>query len=215
MRRLLPITTALVALAAPLLGAAAADAAPTIAIKPGKIARGPDIAVPHLDDKTVVDGSVRVQARSPRVLLYGKWHDHYIAATGDREWGNVKLVRIAQSGKVKVLRKFIDPFQTMLDAEADQVVYSYGDSTQKPTLAVYDLGLGREVSVNTFASLPELLEFDEGLVVASFGSFKVKTITWDTVIDETNRVNAKFGNFASKAHDLLGFYSKDPDQGGC
>jgi len=215
MRRLLTTTTALVALALPLLGAAPAHAASTIEIKPGKIARGPDIAVPHLEGKTIVDGDIRVKVNSPRVKLFGKWHDAYIAATGDREWGNVKLVRIAKSGNLKVLRKFVDPFNTILDAEADQVAYSYGDATQKPTIAVYDLGLKKEVSVNAFASLPTLLEFDEGLVVASFSSFKIKTITWDTVSDETLRVSSKQSNYASKAHDLLGFYNKDPYDGGC
>ena len=95
------------------------------------------------------------------------------------------------------------------------MAYSYGDSTSKPTIAVYDLALKSEVSVNAFASLPTLLDFDEGSVVASFGDFKVKTIRWDTVSDETVRVNTKFSNFASQAHNLLGFFNKDPFNGGC
>ena len=53
------------------------------------------------------------------------------------------------------------------------------------------------------------------MVVASFSSFKVKTITWDTVSDDTLKVNTKMGNFASMAHDLLGFFNKDPFNGGC
>jgi hypothetical protein len=215
MRRLLTTTTALVALAAPLLGGAPADARATIEIKPGKIARGADIAIPHIDGSTIVDGDIRVKVQAPRVMLYGKWHDFYVVATGDREWGNVKLLRVAKSGNVKQLAKFIDPFNTVLDAEADQVAYSYGDATQKPTIAVYDLGLKDEVAVNAFASLPTLLEFDESLVVATFQEFKIKTITWDTVSDDVLRVNSRVANYASKAHDLLGFFSKDPFTGGC
>ncbi len=216
MRRLLTTTAALLALAAPLLAAAPSSAAPPdIAIKPGAIKRGPDIAGVHLEGKTIVDGDVRVTLKAPRVLLYGKSNDVYVAATGDREWGNVKLLQVSASGATKKLATFIDPFNTELDADGGQVAYSYGDSTSKPTIAVYDLALKSEVSVNAFASLPTLLDFDEGLVVASFFSFKVKTVTWDTVSDETLKVNTKMSNFASVAHDLLGFYSKDPFDGGC
>ena len=216
MRRLMTTTTALLALAAPLLAAAPSSAAtPDVAIKPGTIKRGPDVSGAHLEGKTIVDGDVRVTLKAPRVVLYGKSNDVYVAATGDKEWGNVRLWQVTASGATKQLAKFIDPFNTLLDADGAQVAYSYGDATSKPTIAVYDLGLKSEVSVNAFASLPTLLDFDEGTVVASFSDFKVKTITWDTVADETVKVNSKYSNFASQAHDLLGFYNKDPYHGGC
>ena len=216
MRRLITTTTALLALATPLLAAAPSHAAPPdVTIKPGTIARGPDVSGAHLEGKTIVDGDVRVTLKAPRVLLYGKSDDVYVAATGDKEWGNVKLLQVTASGATKQLAKFIDPFNTLLDADGGQVAYSYGDSTSKPTIAVYDLALKSEVSVNAFASLPTLLDFDEGSVVASFGDFKTKTIQWDTVSDETVRLNTKFSNFASQAHNLLGFFNKDPFDGGC
>ena len=56
----------------------------------------------------------------------------YVAATGDKEWGNVKLVQVTASGATKQLAKFIDPFNTLLDADGGQVAYSYGDSTPSP-----------------------------------------------------------------------------------
>jgi hypothetical protein len=216
MRRLLSTTTALLALAAPLLVTAPSNAAPAeVVIKPGVLKRGPDVAGAHLDGKTIHDGDVTVKLTAPRVMLYGKWNDFYIVATGDREWGNVKLVRVSANGVTKRLAKFIDPFNTQLDSDGGQVAYSYGDSTSKPTIAVYDLDENAEVSVNAFASLPTLLDFDEGLVVASFSDFKVKTITWDTTADLTERVNSKQANYASVAHDLLGFFNKHPFNGGC
>ena len=216
MRRLLTTTTALLALAAPLVTSAPAVAAPAdVEIKPGTLSRGPDVAGAHLDGKTIHDGDVTVKLTAPRVLLYGKWNDFYIVATGDREWGNVKLVRVAADGATKRLAKFIDPFNTQLDSDGGQVAYSYGDSTSKPTIAVYDLDQNAEVTVNAFGSLPQLLDFDEGLVVASFWDFKVKTILWDTTADTTERVNSKQANYASVAHDLVGFFNKDPFNGGC
>jgi hypothetical protein len=219
MRRLLTTTTALLALAAtavaPLLAIAPADAAETIVIKPGALPRGPDIAGPHLDGTTIVDGDVSVKVRRPNVILYGKWHDQYVAATGTSAWDKVKLVRISATGSVTVLREFIYPFTARLDAGNDLIAYSYGDSTQKPTLAVYDLGLDEEVSIHAFAAVPELIGFGDGLVVASFGPPKAKTFTWNTVTNEVVRVNTKQGNYASVAHNLLGYYSKDPQFGGC
>ena len=121
-------------------------------IKPGTLARGPDVSGVHLEGKTIVDGDVRVTLKAPRVLLYGKSDDVYVAATGDKEWGNVKLWQVTASGATKQLAKFIDPFNTLLDADGGQVAYSYGDSTSKPTIAVYDLalkerGLGQRVRV--------------------------------------------------------------------
>ena len=216
MRRLLTTTTALLALAAPLLAAAPSTAAPAeVAIKPGALKRGPDVAGAHLDGKTIHDGDVSVTLKAPRVMLYGKWNKYYVVATGDREWGNVKLLRVSAAGVTKKLAEFIDPFNTLLDSDGGQVAYSYGDSTDKPTIAVYDLLQEHEVSINAFTSIPRLLDFDEGLVVASFWDFKIKTLTWDTVADHIEKVNSKRANYASKAHDLLGFFSKAPDSGGC
>jgi hypothetical protein len=215
MRRVLTFTTALMTVGVSLLAAAPSGAAETIPIKPGALSRGPDVRGPHVEGTVIVDGDVSVKVKRPNVLLYGKWQGSYIAATGNSQWGNVKLVKIAATGAVKVLREFIDPFNAVLDAESDQVAYSYGDSTQKPTLAVYDLGLDDEVSVHAFAGLPRLLAFDDGLTVASLGSPKVKTLTWNTVSNDVTKVNAKLGNYASVAHDLLGYFSKDPQFGGC
>jgi hypothetical protein len=222
MRRLLTTTTALLALAAPLLttllttGSAHAETEPPIiAIKPATIARGADIAVPHLEGTTIVDGAVRVPLNTARARLYGKWQGSYIAATGNKQWGNVKLWRVSSAGATKQLAAGIDPFNTLLDAEADQVVYSYGDSTSRPTIGLYDLGLDKELAARAFASLPTLLEFDQGLVVATFTSLTIKTVTWDTVANLVVKVNGKQSNYASKAHDLLGYFNKDPFLGGC
>ena len=133
MRRLFTITIASLALAAPLLisGAASAQAPSPLDIKPGKLARGADISVPHLDGTTIVDGAIRIKLDVKRVLLYGKWNNAYIAALGNAQWGNVRLARVAKNGAVKVLREGIDPFNAVLDAEADQVAYSFGDATPR------------------------------------------------------------------------------------
>ncbi len=216
MRRLLTTTAAVIALAAPLLAVAPSTAAPAeVTIKPGSIKRGPDVAGPHLDGTTIHDGDISVTLKAARALLYGKWKQYYIVATGNQQWGNTKLVRVAKSGNTKLLVSSIDPFNAELDADGGQVAYSYGDATQRPTIGVFDLAQKEEVISRSFASLPTLLDFDLGRVIASFWSFKIKTLTWDTVIDTTARLNGKRSNYASIAHNLLGYFSKDPQAGGC
>jgi hypothetical protein len=215
MRRLLTTIIASAVLAAPLLTSGAASAEATVGIKPGQLARGADVAVPHLEGTTIVDGTTRIKVKSPRVILYGKWNNGYIAATGDSGFGDVRLVKVARSGTIKVLREFIDPFNTVLDAAAGQVAYSYGDAISRPTLAVTDLRTKDEIATHPFASLPTLLDFDEGLIVTSFASFHVRTLTWDTVSDDVVEVNQKQANYASSALDLVGFFSRDPFDGGC
>jgi hypothetical protein len=219
MRRLLTTTAAqligLVALAAPLLATAPATAADTIPIRPTSLPRGADVSGPHLEGTTIVDGSTTVKVRRPNVILYGAWKGSYVAATGNSQWDDVKLVRISKTGTVRVLREFIDPFEARLDAANGQIAYSYGANTQKPTIAVYDLRLKDEVSVRPFPALPELLTFEKGLVVTSFAPPEPKTITWNTVTNEVSKLNSKFGNYASVANNLFGYFSKDPQRGGC
>lgn len=216
MRRLLTTTAAVLALAAPLLTAAPSNAAPPeVTIKPGALKRGPDPVGVHLDGNTIHDGGVTVEVNAARVLLLGKWNDFYIAALGNKEWANTRLVRIAKSGRVKLLVAGIDPFNVTLDADGNQVAYSYGDSTQRPTIGVYDFLQKEEVISRSFSSLPTLLDFDLGRVIASFWSFKIKTVSWDTITDTPGRVNGKRSNYASVAQNQLGFFSKDPQAGGC
>ena len=163
MRRLLTTTTVLLALAAPLLVTAPSNAAPAdVVIKPGALKRGPDIAGAHLDGTTIHDGDVTVELTQARAILYGKWNDFYIVATGDKEWGDVKLWRVSAAGVKKRLAKFIDPFNTELDPDGGQVAYSYGDSTSKPTIAVYDLEEQAETSVNAVRVAAETARLRRG-----------------------------------------------------
>src|SRR5690242_8647447 len=86
MRRLTTTTAHLIgllALAGPLMVASPASAAETIAIKPTSLPRGADIAGPHLEGTTIVDGTTTVKVHRPNVILYGAWKSYYVAATGD------------------------------------------------------------------------------------------------------------------------------------
>lgn len=212
MRKLLTALLATLALAAPL---APAGAQAPLEIEPGKLARGADLATPHLEGTTIVDGDRRVSVKAGRIELHGRWKGFYVASLGDRSWAHVRLVRISKAGVVKTLRQLTDPFNTILDPVAGQVAYSFGDSTRRPTIAVYDLAAKAETSARAFASLPTLLEYDEGLVVASLGGPQVRTLTWDTISDDVLVLNQKQGWFASKAHDLYSYFTKDPFLGGC
>jgi len=203
------------ALVVPLASVAPASAKEPLQIKPAKLARGADIAVPHVEnDHTIVDGEHRIEVKAARVQFLGRWHQRYVAVIGNAQWGNVRLVKVSPAGVTKVLRTHVDPFNAVFDPTSGRVAYSFGVNTQKPTLAVFDLEAKKEVATRSFAALPTLLDFDAGVAVASFFDH-AKTITWNVAAGKVQTINAKTANYASVAHDLLGYYSKDPYQGGC
>jgi hypothetical protein len=216
MRRLLTTGVALAALATPLLAAAPSTAAPVqVTIKPTALQKGPHQAGVHLDGKTIHDGSVKVKVDAERVLLFGKWNQYYIVATGNQSWGNVKLVRVAKSGNTRLLLAGFDPFNAELDADADRVALARAVNSLEPRIAVFDLVSKTEVASLGVPAAPALLDYDQGRVITSLWSSNPKTLTWDTVTDTTGKLNGKRSNYASVAHDQLGFFDRDPQFGGC
>ena len=220
MRRLLTTTTALLALAAtavaPLLATAPADAAETIAIKPASLPRGPDIAGPHLDGTTIVDGDVSVKVKRPNVILYGKWHDQYVAATGTSTVGQgqarADLRDRHRQGAARVHRPVHRRPRRRRTTRSPTPTATAPRSP--PSRSTTSASTRRSRSTAS-RPCPTCSAFGDGLAVASFGPPKAKTITWNTVTNDVVRVNTKQGNYASVAHDLLGYYSKDPQRGGC
>ncbi len=216
MRRLLVCLVAAGTLACSLMVAAPSTGQAPFRIKPATLERGTDIATPHVDeDHVIVDGDRRIEVKAARVNLLGRWTQSYVAVIGNAQWGNVRLVTVSPTGTVKVLRTHVDPFNVVLDPTAGRVAYSFGVATQKPTLAVFDLASRQEVASRSFSSLPELLDFDQGTAVASFGSFRIKTVRWTVDTDTVARVNGRLSNYASVDLDLLASYTKDPYMGGC
>jgi hypothetical protein len=215
MRRMLTTAAALAALATPLLAAPSTAAPVEVTIKPGTLKKGPHESGVHLDGKTIHDGAVKVKVNAGRVLLYGRWNQYYVVATGNESWGNVKLVRVAKSGNTKLLVAGIDPFNARLDADADRIAYARAVNSQEPRIGVFDLVSKTEVASLSFPAAPALLDYDQGRVITSLWSSRPKTLTWDTVTDTTGKLNGKRSNFASIAHNLLGFFDRDPQFGGC
>lgn len=213
MRRLLSPAMVSLTLAGALLTAAPAGAVTDLRIEPASIARGPDVAVPYLDGTTIVDGQTRVPLPGHNALLYGTWRGSYVAATGNAQWGNVRLWLVPAQGTPTRLRSGIDPFNTILDG--GRIAYSYGVNISRPTIAVYDLALARETTVHAFAALPTLVDFGDGRVLATFGPPQAKTVSWDIASDTVTRLLSKRSDIADIDHDLIGFFDRDPYRGGC
>ena len=87
------LATAVVGALAATLVAAPASAVPTMTIKPTKLSRGADVAIPHLEGKTVVDGSVRIKVKAPTVRLVGKSGTAYVVGTAGRTGRRPRAVR--------------------------------------------------------------------------------------------------------------------------
>ena len=193
-------------------GAARRRTARTWRSSPASSRAGPTSRAPTSTARPSSTATSRIKLKAPRALLYGKWNDelhrgHRRPRVGQRQAvaGRGRPARRRSSRRSSTRST---PCSTPTAARSPTPTAT----PPKPTIEVYDLEQNDEVAVNAFASLPNLLDFDEGLVVASFFDFKVRTITWDTVADETVKVNSRRRNYASMAHDLLGLLQQGPVQ---
>ena len=189
MRRLLTTTIAGLALAAPLLTSVAASAqAPSpLEIKPGKLARGADISAPTSmarPSSTAPSGS---SWTSSGCCSTASGTNAYIAALGNAQWGNVTARAGRQERQGEGAARGIDPFNTVLDAEADQIAYSFGDATSVATLEVYDLGIKGAVAARAPSRrYRPCSSSTRGSPSPRSSDFKVRTFTWNTVADDVS-----------------------------
>lgn len=195
--------------------APAAHASEPLVLKPGKIHRGPDIAIPHLDGTTIIDGAVSVKVSAGRVVLHGKSGNAYIATTMSKEGANQKLVRVGPQGTVRVLHKDSNAYLTRLADSGDRVAVAGPGAPTRQTVSVYDARTGEVLAERRFAGSLTLLDLsDQGLVISNFAT-PMSTYVWDPATDAVRQLNKKMTNFADAELDLLAFYSKDPYFGGC
>src|SRR3954471_18583475 len=143
-------------LAATLL-AAPASAKPALVLTPGGLPRGADVAVPHLEGKTVVDGSVRVRIKAPTVRLLGKSGAAYVVATGNAQGGHGRVFRVAADGTRTLLTR-ANVYQTSLSGDGSRVVGTKVGRALTTTVTSYDATTGAQVATRTFNDYTSVLD---------------------------------------------------------
>jgi hypothetical protein len=210
-----PLSTLLVALAtgtlaATVVAAPASAAAPTT-LNPAKLPRGADVAIPHLEGKTVVDGSVRIRIKAPTLRLLGKSGTSYIVGTADRQGAHGKFFRVAPDGTRTTLGP-ANIYMTELSGDGQNLVSTKVPSNRATVVRVWSATTGATVASRSFKGYASALDADTGRVLVGGPR---KTWLWTTSTDSV-AVVARYSGYAGDiSADVVAGYTKDPYQGGC
>ncbi|GAW49138.1 MULTISPECIES: hypothetical protein [unclassified Nocardioides] len=212
----LAAATALIALAAVCASpaVAAAPEAPTVELKPGSIERGADIAGPHVEGSTVVDGSLRITLDSPHVSLLGTSGKAYVVLVSEKDGSAPKVLRVRRDDGYRVLTRGQDSWDVVLSDDGDHLLSTPSYSAHRTVVRVLDATTGDPVQERTFPGSATVLSADGGrAVLGSWGPDR--TFWWDFVADDTRRISNRPGYAADIDADRVASYTGDPYDGGC
>ena len=204
------ITVSASALAATLVAGPAA-ALPTTTLTPHGLPRGADVAVPHLEGKTVVDGAVRIRIKAPTLVLLGKSGAAYVVGTADAQGAHGRIYRVTADGTRTLLARS-HPFQSILSGDGSRIVTSHLGRTPKATITVVDATTGARVAKRTFGGYASALDADAGRVLVGDNG---KASLWTTSTDSVAVLSRHSGYFGDLSTDVVATFTKDPYDGGC
>lgn len=212
-----PRTTglALGALATALMVATPAHgAAPTVELQPHELTRGPDIAIPHVEDGGFVDGERRVELPGTAARIIGESGGDWLVGTYNPDrTRNRRVVRVAADGTVTDLLRNLDVFSVILSADGSTLAWQqYVDEGRRVITHVAsaeDGSILRSKGPNRHYSL---LDVDADRVIVGGGD---RVLQWKISNGRSRTIVNKHGGIADIEHDLLSIYTKDPYLGGC
>ena len=214
MRR--PISTALlVALAAgAALAVPAQAAAPTVELQPDRLARGADIAIPHIEDGDFVDGERRVELPGTVARVIGEVDGGWLVATNnvDRK-RNRRVVRVGADGAVVDVLRDIDVSTVVLSADGSTLAWQQFVSGGRKTITyAYDVAAATVTGKKGPGPYVSLLDVAADRVILGAGR---RVLQWKPSTGRQRTLVRKLAGSASIEHDLLSIYTKDPYVGGC
>ena len=196
-------------LAATLLTAPASAAPPTHLV-PAKLPRGADVTIPHLDGKTIVDGTVRIRVSAPTVVLLGTSGTSYVVGTADRAGAHGRFFRIAPDGTRTPLGRG-EVYLTELSGDSQNLVSAriHGRTTK---VKVWSATTGATVATRTFRGYSTVLDAD-GTRVLVGGEHRTRL--WHTGTGVVGVVSRTAGYAADLSADVFAAYTGDPYRDGC
>lgn len=197
-------------------GASARTKVPETDLKPATLSRGPDVAAPHLEAKTVVDGDVRLRIRAGMVRLLGKSGDEYVVGTSNKSGsGRFHTFRIDADGGRTPLIDGVSVFEMVLSADGGRIGLASGQTAKHSRLRVWDALNGDLEQSRRFPGAVSLLDFaGNRMVLGSWGPNR--TLWWNVSTDRSRRIANRVGYIADIAADRFAFFTtKDPYSGGC
>lgn len=214
------IRTCLTALAcaATIVGGLAAPSSATVAetkIRPAQLERGADLAFPHVDGKTIVDGGVRVKVRAPRVLLLGPSGDDYVVATSNKfGTGHYRTFRVTAGGKRTPLLRGVAIYEQTLSGDGSQIARASTRRGKHTKIRVWSAADGERETTRRFPGAVSILDFDENrMVLGSFGPDR--TSWWNVDSGATKRLVNRAGYVANIRANRFASLNGNPYDGGC
>jgi len=192
--------------------ASPASAVPTQTLNPSKLPRGADVAIPHVEGKTVVDGSVRIAVKAANVTLLGTSGTAYIVGTSDANGEGGHVIRLEANGASTDLGA-ASIYETVLSGDGQTVVSSRSVGS-KTVVKARSATTGAVVAKKSFPGYPSVLDA-QGTRVVVGGFDDDGTQLWDTATGTVTVVSRRSGYRADLALDLLASFTKDPYDGGC
>lgn len=190
---------------------AASTAVETVDLsRPGTLARGADVRLPHLDGTTLVDGDLRIEVPNAMTLLGPSGDDYVVSTRSDR--GRYRVKRVARDGSRTVLLRGGEAQYTELSGDGQHLVHvDHGRPTE---VTAYDAIGGSEVASRTFRGYVEVLDADGGTVLVTSWQ-RPRTVSWDLKSDTRRRVTDRTAYQADLSADRLAFLTADPYLDGC
>jgi len=213
--KLTTIAASAAATLALLVGAAApASAVPVTVLRPAQLERGPDVAIPHLEGHTVVDGDTRIRVRAGQVRLLGTSGNDYVVGTSNADGsGRYRVVRLTPSGDRTVVLRDVPIWELVLSGDGTRIAYAQ-QSRPSTRIRVYDAAGGAVRADRRFRGVVSVLDFDEQRMVLG-GWGPNRTFWWNAGSDATRRINGRTGYAADIGADRVASYTRDPYRGGC
>lgn len=212
-------TTALViaVVAGAALASPAAAGAPSRDLQPQTLTRGPDIAVPHIEDGYFVDGERRIELPGTvaRVIgpSMGGWMvgTHRTNAVGERRGGRV--VHVLPGDEVRTVLRDVDPADISVSEDGSSLLGVPDTGRSRAKVTVWAPIDGSVVATRTFRGHPEVVTADGAKALVRTAT---RTFWWNFARNEVRRpLTTRLTGPASSTHDLLTTFTRDPYLGGC
>jgi hypothetical protein len=196
------------------LTSANAGAAGPVEIVPNRLDRGPDVAVPHVEGRTIVDGDRRIRVQAARVTLLGASGKAYVVVASDADYERSSVLRVRRNGTTKVLLARVNPWAVTMSGDGKHLAVEGGNRPDRTRLAVRSASSGKLVARRNLAGSVSVLDMQEGrMVLGAWGPNR--TLWWNALSDATRRISKRTGYAADITGDRLASYTRDPYAGGC
>lgn len=214
--RTLPALLAATLTTGALLAVPAEASAPSIELQPESLARGADIAIPHIKDSDFVDGARRIELPGSDARILGPSDGAWLVVTWKTnrvgEWRRPRVVRVEPDSSVRTIRVGAETLSAELSEDGSRLLTVTETGRHKAPVTVRSAADGSEIASRVFDGFPQVVTGDDRSVIIQTTR---RTLRWGVGANRVRTLVRGLSGSASIEHDLFATYTKDPYLGGC